>query len=97
MCSEICPCYKGENNENYNLYSSYGEATVNEFKRTLGPTDVLDDSDLDTRDGVSIKYTAFVWKDQLFSGSGVADGEGGYTSLLECSDDLDRQKQEAEE
>ena len=45
-------------------------------------------------------YIAFVWADRLFSDTSepaLEPGEGGYTSLVECADDLESRAEEAGE
>jgi len=83
MCTEVCPCYRGENDSNYNLYQEIGEDKVNEFGRTLvDPSDPAAD--------VNPTYLPFVWRESRFSSADdpLDADEGGYESLLECSEDL---------
>ena len=33
MCSRVCPCYYGADDENWNQYSDFTEEELNEYKR----------------------------------------------------------------
>ena len=59
MCTDICPCYKGNYNFNYIVYNTYiGEDMVNYFGRTLNETDTSNST---------TTYLPFVWADKYFN------------------------------
>jgi len=37
MCTDICPCYEGDANENYDIYQDLDEEYLNIFGRTHDP------------------------------------------------------------
>lgn len=53
MCSWTCPCYTGDNDENYDVYSAISEETLNKYNRTHEVTFTTS-----TEDG---EYLSFIW------------------------------------
>ena len=47
MCSDLCPCYAGANDENKKIYDAYPNYNYTNFKRTKLPISVCD-VDLDS-------------------------------------------------
>jgi len=89
MCTEICPCYRGENDANYDIYMALTETEVNKFGRTLETEDVLDPEAID---GETVLYSKLVWEEER------ADEYAqyiSYTSLFECAEDLDKKAEDA--
>ena len=42
MCSWVCPCYNGANNENFDAYKDVEEEELNEIGRTWIQYDIYD-------------------------------------------------------
>ena len=89
MCTEACPCYRGDNDENYDMYMALGELEVNKFGRTLESEDIMDE---EADDGETVKYIALVWGDERLDEYAQYLS---YTNLYECAEDLDRKAADA--